>query len=321
MKTKITGVGIYIPPKIETAKDIASRIGKSFDWVINKSGVLERRVSSIDVDEMGAVAAKEALGNGSQPDLIINASGVPKQTIPDTSTFFQKALGFQGIPSFSIHSTCLSFITAFHTASSLIQSKIYKRILIVSSDRGTSGRNFDEPESACLLGDGAAAVVIEPSIKQEKSKLLYYNMQTWPSGSHLTEVRGGGTNKHPLDPKTTISDNLFSMDGPAVYKIARKKVYKMLKKSLKATRMESDDIDWVVPHQASRKAVDAYVSVGGFKEKKVINILPKFGNCVAASLPMALTTAINDKRIKRNDTVLLIGTGAGLSVACAIIKY
>ncbi|MDP6089379.1 MAG: ketoacyl-ACP synthase III, partial [Candidatus Marinimicrobia bacterium] len=150
MKVKVTGVGIYLPPQIETAEDIALRIGKPVDWIIDKSGVLERRVSTIDVDEMGAIAGYEALGNDGPPDLIINASGVPKQTIPDTSTFFQKALGFEGIPSFSIHCTCLSFITAFHTASSLIQSGVYKRILIISSDRGTCGRNFDEPESASL---------------------------------------------------------------------------------------------------------------------------------------------------------------------------
>ena len=321
MKVKVTGVGIYLPPQIETAEDIALRIGKPVDWIIDKSGVLERRVSTIDVDEMGAIAGHEALGNDGPPDLIINASGVPKQTIPDTSTFFQKALGFEGIPSFSIHCTCLSFITAFHTASSLIQSGVYKRILIISSDRGTCGRNFDEPESASLLGDGAAAVVLESSRKPDHSELLYYNMQTWPSGANLTEVRGGGTNKHPQDPKTTIADNLFSMDGPAVYKIARKQVYKMMLKTLKTTGLSRDDIDWVVPHQASGRAVDAYTSTGGFQKERVIQIITKFGNCVAASVPMAFTTAVKDKRIQRDDTVLLIGTGAGLSTACALIIY
>ena len=129
-------------------------------------------------------------------------------------------MGLDGIPSFSIHCTCLSFIAALHTASSLIQSKSYKRILIISSDRGTIGRNFEEPESASLLGDGAAAVLVEPSDTMDRSQFLYHTMSTWPSGTKLTEVRGGGTRKHPLDPNTSRNDNLFSMDGPAVYKIA-----------------------------------------------------------------------------------------------------
>ena len=321
MKVKVTGVGLYLPPKIETAEDIAPKIRKPVDWIIDKSGVSERRVSEIDVDQMGAMAGKEALGDGGKPDLIINASGVPKQTIPDTSTFYQRELGFEGIPSFSVHCTCLSFITALNTAGSLIHSGSYNRILIISSDRGTRGRNFDEPESASLLGDGAAAVVVEQSLANESSELIYFDMKTFPSCANLTEVRGGGTNKHPQDPETTLADNLFTMDGPAVYKIARKEVYRMMLKTLKTTGLKREDVDWVIPHQASGKAVDAYISTGGFAKEKVVSIISEFGNCVAASVPMAFATAVQDGRIKRGDLLLFIVTGAGLSAACALIKY
>jgi 3-oxoacyl-[acyl-carrier-protein] synthase-3 len=321
LKVKVTGVGLYLPPKIETAEDIAPKIGRPVDWIIEKSGVIERRVSEIDVDQMGAIAGKEALGDGGKPDLIINASGVPKQTIPDTSTFYQRELGFEGIPSFSVHCTCLSFITALNTAASLIHSGSYKRILIISSDRGTIGRNFDEPESASLLGDGSAAVVLEQSLENESSELIYFDMKTFPSCANLTEVRGGGTNKHPQDPETTLADNLFTMDGPAVYKIARKEVYRMMLKTMKTTSLKREEVDWVIPHQASGKAVDAYISTGGFSKEKVVSIISEFGNCVAASVPMAFATAVQDGRIKRGDLLLFIGTGAGLSAACALIKY
>ena len=321
MKVKVTGVGLYLPPKIETAEDIALKIGKPVDWIIEKSGVSERRVSEIDVDQMGAIAGKEALGKGGKPDLIINASGVPKQTIPDTSTFYQRELGFEGIPSFSVHCTCLSFITALNTAASLIHSGSYNRILIISSDRGTRGRNFNEPESASLLGDGAAAVVLEKSLENESSELIYFDMKTFPSCANLTEVRGGGTNKHPQDPETSLADNLFTMDGPAVYKIARKEVYRMMLKTMKTTRLKWKEVDWVIPHQASGKAVDAYISTGGFAKEKVVSIISEFGNCVAASVPMAFATAVQDGRIKRGNLLLFIGTGAGLSAACALIKY
>ena len=315
------GVGLYLPPKIETAEDIAPKIEKPVDWIIEKSGVSERRVSEIDVDQMGAIAGKEALGKGGKPDLIINASGVPKQTIPDTSTFYQRELGFEGIPSFSVHCTCLSFITALNTAASLIHSGSYNRILIISSDRGTRGRNFNEPESASLLGDGAAAVVLEKSLENESSELIYFDMKTFPSCANLTEVRGGGTNKHPQDPETSLADNLFTMDGPAVYKIARKEVYRMMLKTIKTTRLKREEVDWVIPHQASGKAVDAYISTGGFAKEKVVSIISEFRNCVAASVPMAFATAVQDGRIKRGNLLLFIGTGAGLSAACALIKY
>ena len=125
---KITGYGSYLPPKIQTSKELSEFIGKSEEWIISRTGVIERRISDIDVDQMGALAAKNALSNSKiNPDLIINASGVGKQVIPDTSVFFQKELGLEGIPSFSIHSTCLSFLVALNTAAAFISNNTYSK--------------------------------------------------------------------------------------------------------------------------------------------------------------------------------------------------
>ncbi len=314
----ITGWGYYLPPNIETAEQLSKKINKSTDWIISRAGVSERRVSDLDVDAMGAIAAKKAIGDKPAPDLIINASGVPKQTIPDTSVFIQNELGYEGIPSFSIHSTCLSFITAINIAGSLIQGNAYNNILIVSSDRGTRGRNFDEPESASLLGDASAAVYLEPS--DANIGLVDFDMTSWPKGAHLTEVRGGGTNLHPQDRKTKNEDNLFSMDGPEVFKYTLPKVYEMILKILKRNNLSQPDIDLLIPHQASGKGVRAYSKFGGFNKNKVMDIVDKTGNCVAASLPLALTMALEKNIINKNSTILLVGTGAGLSIASTIIR-
>ena len=315
----ISGYGMYLPDEIETSKELSSKINKTEDWIISRTGVVERRISSIDVDKMGAIAAEQAIGDKSKPDLIINASGVPKQTIPDSSVFIQKELGYSGIPSFSVHSTCISFITALNVASSLISSKTYNKILIVSSDRGTRGRNFNEPESASLLGDAAAAVYLESCNDNDKG-LVSHTMQTFPEGSDLTEVRGGGTNLHPQDPTTENSDNLFSMNGPLVYKMARKTVYNMISSDLINNQLTQKDINLVVPHQASGMAVKAYSKFGGFEEHTVVDIISTTGNCVAASLPLALCTAYYDNRIKDNDLIYLVGTGAGLTIASCLLK-
>ena len=218
-KFKISGWGYYLPPTIETNDELSKKIDKTPNWIVSRTGVKSRRISSIDVDKMGAIASQIAIGSKKQPDLIINASGVPKQTIPDTSVFIQKELGYKGIPSFSIHATCLSFIVALNVAGSLIESKTYSNILIVSSDRGTVGRNFNEPESASLLGDAAAAIYIESS-KNSNQGLIDFEMSSWPEGVELTEVRGGGTNLHPQDKKTKVEDNFFSMKGPEVFKLS-----------------------------------------------------------------------------------------------------
>ena len=266
-----------------------------------------------------AIAAEEAIGDKSKPDLIINASGVPKQTIPDSSIFIQKELGYSGIPSFSIHSTCISFITAINVASSLISSKIYNKILIVSSDRGTRGRNFNEPESASLLGDAAAAIYLEKTGKKSQG-LVDFDMSSWPEGASFTEVRGGGTNLHPQDDITQEEDNLFSMNGPEVFRFSLPKVHDMILQILTRNNLEQSDIDLLIPHQASKKGIDAYSKYGGFQNDKVMNIIGKTGNCVAASLPLALAMAYEKNIIKKNDLIFLVGTGAGLSIASAIIK-
>ena len=320
MNVEITGFGYYLPETIESSEELSCKINKSLDWIVSRTGVQERRVSSIDVDEMGAIAARKALGDR-VPDLIINASGVGKQVIPDTSVFFQKKLGFEGVPCFSVHATCLSFLVALNTASAFINQKIYKKILIVSSDRGTRGRNYNEPESAALLGDAAAAVLVEKSKDDSQSEILSYSMQTWSEGASYTEVRGGGTNLHPQDENTTDNDNLFSMNGPLIYKMARKRVYKLIRSDLKNNNLDINDIDCVVPHQASMLGVEAYYKYGGFNKEKVINIVPTTGNCVAASLPLAFAIACEENKIKKNDIVYLIGTGAGLSIASMVLRY
>ena len=320
MNIKITGVGYYLPENIETSEQLAPKIGKSVDWITSRTGVQERRVSDIDVDLMGAKASKLALKN-KVPDLILNASGVGKQVIPDTSVFIQKELGFKGVPSFTIHSTCLSFLVALNTAANFISQNTYKKILIVSSDRGSRGRNYDEPESAALLGDAAAAVLVEKALDDEESCMLDFTMNTYPEGSHLTEVKGGGTNLHPHDSKTKFADNLFTMNGPMIYKMARKTVYNQIQLDLKNNNLKADDIDLVVPHQASGLAIKAYSKYGGFSNDKVVNIIDKTGNCVAASLPLALAIAYKDNRIKRGDLIYFVGTGAGLSVASCLIKF
>ncbi len=316
---KITGYGSYLPPKIQTSDELSKFINKTSSWIIKHTGVKERRVSDIDVDQMAAIACKEAIGNKKKPDLIINASGVPKQTLPDTSVFIQRQLGYSGIPSFSIHSTCLSFIVALNSAASLIASNTYKKIVIVSSDRGTRGRNFDEPESSALLGDAAAAIYIEKSDNQNEG-LVKYSMNTYPEGALLTQVKGGGTNLHPQDNLTKREDNLFTMNGPKVYRIARKKVYSLIKKDLTNFDLEPSDINLVVPHQASGMAVKAYSKYGGFKEDAVIDIIETTGNCVAASIPLGLVEAYKNDKIKSGDLVYLVGTGAGLSIASILLK-
>jgi len=320
MKAKIVSTGLYLPPRVETSAELAPKLGVDEEWIVSRTGVQRRHVSDLDMATMGARAAVQALGDGPPPDLILNASGVPHQVIPDSSCYIQDALGMAGTPSYSVHATCLSFAVGVHTAASLVEAGAYRRVLVVSSELGTWGRNFDEPESAALFGDGAGAAVVEPTPADEASEILAWRMGTWPKGAPLTEVRGGGTRLHPNDPQTTREDNLFHMDGMAVYKMARRRVAVAFKHLFDEAGVDREAVDLVIPHQSSGPGVEALEHYG-FPLDRVVNIIGDTGNCVAASIPMALAMVHAEGRLKRGDLLLIAGTGAGLSVAGMLLRW
>jgi len=320
LRVKVAATGFYAPPRVETAAELAPRIGTSEEWIATRTGVRERRVSDEPIEVMAAHAAREALQAGGAPDLIVNASVSPRQLIPDTSVYVQHELGLEGIPCHSVHASCLSFVVAFHSAAALVAAGAYRRVLVVSAERASIGRNLAEPESAALLGDGAAAAVLEPTPKGEASELVGWRMATWPRGASLTEVRGHGLRLHPNDPATRTEDNQFSMDGPGVYRMALRHVRPLVLALLKDHGLTPADVDWLVPHQASGPGLDMLPRLG-FPAERTVNIVGQFGNCVAASVPMALAHLAASGRLKRGQRVLLLGTGAGFSVGAALLRW
>jgi 3-oxoacyl-[acyl-carrier-protein] synthase-3 len=320
LRVKVASTGFYAPPRVETAADLAPRIGQTEEWVVTRTGVRERRVADEPVEVLGARAARAALQSGGPPDLIINASTTPRQLLPDNSVFIQRELGFDGIPSYSVHATCLSFVVAFYNAAALVSAGAYRRVLVVSAEAGSIARNMDQPESAALLGDGAAAVVLEPTPDEEASEIVGWRMLTWPKGAELTEFRGLGQRRWPTHAGTQPEDHFFSMDGPGIYRMARPKVHLLVRDLLADLGLTVGDIDWVVPHQASGPGLELLPRIG-FAVDRIVNIIAEYGNCVAASIPMALGTLGASGRVRRGDRVLLLGTGAGLSVAGMVLRW
>ncbi len=320
MRVKVVSTGFYAPPEVETAADLAPRIRRSESWILSRTGVARRHISHEPMEVMAAKAARDALADGPAPDLILNASTTPRQLIPDSSVYIHQELGLDMVPGHTVHATCLSFLVALHSAAAYIEAGAYKRILVVSSECPSVSRNFDEPESAALFGDGAAAAVLEQSPRDESSRILAFNMRTWPQGAHLTELRGAGLRRHPNSPDTRPEDNLFHMNGPAVYRMARKRAALLIRKSLRDAGMNTDDVDLVVPHQASGGGIEALTKYG-FHHDKVVNIIGEYGNCIAASIPMALALAHKEGRLHRGNLILIGGTGAGLSVAICLLRW
>jgi 3-oxoacyl-[acyl-carrier-protein] synthase-3 len=327
LPVKIIGLGRYLPQRIVPSSELEELCGLPAGWVEHHNGVRERRwVTDETSSFMGAQAALEALEEAdmqpNQIDLIINASGTAEQAIPDTGALIQRQLGLgdSGIPSMTIHTTCLSFIAAMDVAANFICTGRYKKILIVSSDISSCGINPREPESASLVGDAAAAVVVTHSQNGESSRLQRTHMKTYGRGAYLTAIMGGGSGRHPNKSTTKPEDNLFHMDGPAVLRMVREigddfleELYPGLSKSLV-------DIDIVVPHQASKVGL-LMLTHFGWPEEKIMHTLEWLGNCVAASIPATLYDAVRANRIHRGDKVLMAGTGAGLYIGGLVLTY
>ena len=313
----IASTGYHLPPRVQTAEELAPLLGVSAEWIRRRTGVGERRIAEEDLGVLGARAARAALGSGSPPDLVLNCGLSPAQLIPDTSVFFLKELGLSGIPSFSIHATCLGFLAALQTATGLLQTGLYQRILVVAAERGTQCRDLSHPESAALIGDAAAAAVLT---REGASRLRAFEMRTVPEGASLARIEGFGS-RHPPDAASTEPiHNRFRMEGPRIYRLTARVMQEVLGRVLAQAGLTLAEVDLIVPHQASGPAL-ALLERWGVPADRTVNILGQAGNCIAASLPLALAMAAEKGRLKRGDTVLLLGTGAGLSVAAAVLDW
>ena len=324
---KIIGLGRYLPARVVPSSELEKICKLPAGWVERHNGVRERRwVTDETSSYMAAQAAREALDEaGLKPgdlSLIINASGTGEQAIPDTGALIQRQLGLgkSGIPAMTVHNTCLSFVAAMDVAANYLNSGRYKNILIASADVASCGINPKEPESASLVGDAAAAVVVTRSGAGDKSMVHNAHLKTYGDGAYLTAIMGGGSARHPAKPNHNPDDDLFHMDGPAVLRMVRgiaadylDELYPNLSKGL-------GDIDVVVPHQASKVGL-MMLSRFGWPQDRIMSTLETLGNCVAASIPSTLYQAVRDGKIQRGHKVLLVGTGAGLSIGGMVLTY
>lgn len=256
-------------------------------------------------------ALKKANLSIEEVDCIVAASAVGIQPIPCTAALIHEQIA-QGldIPAMDINTTCTSFVTALDTISYLIEARRYQTVLIVSSETGSLGLNPNQKESYELFSDGAAAFILGYS----KDKGILYSMQrTWSEGAHATEIRGGLTHFHPNQyTDVTKEEYMFDMSGPQILSLTIKKLPKMFMEFLEKGKISKEAVDYVIPHQAS-KAMPLLMKKLGFLSEQYINLVDDYGNMVSASIPVALCKALDTGKVKSGETILMIGTAAGLT--------
>lgn len=319
---RIIGTGGYLPEKSITADELDARLGLAPGWTERHTGVRVRhqRAPEQQATDLGVRAARDALSAAGcslrDIDVIIDASTCQQQPIPCNAVLLQQALGAEaaGIPALDVHATCLSFVQALATVNGAFATGQYRRALIVSAETPLNGVNWQDPASACLLGDGAAAVVAERVAASAPT--LHFGYETFAEHAQVCEVRGGG-HRIPFDTWTPERDALFrfAMDGPRLHKLASRLLPPLVARVLRESGRQLDALH-VVPHQASGPAVELVTRRLGIARERMYVSLAEHGNLVAASIPYALHRA--GARIPAGEPVMLLGTAAGYAQAVII---
>ncbi|MEN1678790.1 MAG: 3-oxoacyl-[acyl-carrier-protein] synthase III C-terminal domain-containing protein [Planctomycetota bacterium] len=322
---RIAGTGHYRPQTVLSCEAVDQRLGKPLGWAASNSGVTDRREclpheSLAGMAQAAIDAAMRDAGVGwDSIDLLIDCSNSRQQPVPCNAALVQAAIGkaAAGVPCFDVQSTCLGFLVALQVANGLLASRGFKTILIVCSEAPLSGVDWSEPESASLMSDAAAAVVV---VAQQPTPTLLYAHETHAQHAAVCEVRGGGHNLLPFDYRSEIDGAYrFHMDGPRLFRIARKLLPPMVEALIQESGVERSDL-FVIPHQASPRAVEVVRRVLRFNEEQYVNRVPEFGNTVAASVPLTLDVCRHEGRIADGDSVLLLGTSAGYSQAAMVFQ-
>lgn len=329
-KVKIYGTGKYLPGRAISDRDMDERLRVAPGWTRRMTDVVSRHFAGPEdtASSMGAKAAWQALEAANLKftdiDCLVGASGTKEQALPCSAVFVQRAMGMErsGVPAFDVDSTCLSFLTALDAVSCMIAAGRYRYALIVSSEIASVGLNWEHKESAALFGDGAAAVVIGPASEDEPSGIVGASLRTYGAGALFSEIRAGGTRRHPRGPLPAVPDDyLFRMDGPAIFKMASRLLPGFTNELLAAAGTVMSELKAVVPHQGSAMAVRLMCRKLGIEKDQLVYITPDHGNTIAASLPMGLHEAIRTGRLQRGDRALLIGTAAGLTLGGLLLDY
>ena len=325
---KILGTGHVLPGRVVPSTELDNQLGLPSGKLESVGGVHQRYFvqSGENAAQLAAAAGRKALEAAgltlADIDCLVATSATMDQGMPSNAALVHKELGLsqRAIPAFDINASCLGFLAALDSLSWMVTAGAYKRVLLVAADLASCGLNWNHLESSAIFGDGAAAAVI--SQDNSGSSILASALNTYSEGAHYCEIPAGGSRYHPSRIDQEFAPlTKFHMDGKKVFKLASQHMPDFIDKLLHVAGKSLGEIDWFVPHQASQLALHHLTKRLAVNPDKVVNIFANHGNQVAASLPTALDIAIRDGRIQRGQTLMLVGTGAGLSIGGVVLEY
>ena len=315
--SRISGTGGFLPEKILTNKDIEEIVDTTDQWIRDRTGIRERHVvtgdeSCCDLAEAASRRALEAAGLApSEIDLIVVATTTPDQVFPSTACLLQHRLGVGGFPAFDVQAVCTGFVYALGVADKFIRTGSSKCALVVGSETMSRILNWQDRATCVLFGDGAGAVVIEAS---DRPGIISSHLSADGAYKDLLQVpRGVGMGR--------CDDPYIEMKGNEVFRMAVTTLGRIVDETLEANGMEKSDIDWLVPHQANTRIIQATAKKLDLPIDRVVVTVGEHGNTSSASIPLALDVAIRDGRIKRGEMLIMEAFGGGFTWGSVLARY
>jgi len=318
MHSRIAGTGSYLPAHIVTNHDLAKRIETSDAWIRARTGIRERRVAApaemtSDLAEHAARAALTAAGVApADIDLIVVATTTPDMVFPSTACILQSKLGTHGGPAFDVQAVCSGFVYALAVADKLVAGGMARNALVVGAEIYSRILDWSDRGTCVLFGDGAGAVVLVPS---SEPGILSAHLHA--DGAHRAMLCVPGS----LNGGEVSGTPFVRMDGPAVFKFAVNVMAQVANEALAANGVDASAIDWLIPHQANIRIIDATAKKLHIPHEKIIATVERHANTSAASIPLALDEAVRDGRIKPGHRVLMIGVGGGFTWGSVFLNY
>jgi len=319
--SRIIGTGGYLPAKVVSNHELAESVDTSDEWIRTRTGISQRHIAAddeftVDLAEVAARRAMEAAGVSSGDiDLIVVATTTADQVFPSTACLLQSRLDIHGCPAFDVQAVCTGFVYALSVADQFLKTGMCGSALVVGAETFSRILNWNDRNTSVLFGDGAGAVVLR---RDDSPGILSTHLHADGDYAHLLQVPKG------------VSNNLAAvMEGRAYVEMAGSEVFRMAvntlgriaTETLEANAMSHADLDWLVPHQANIRIIQATAKKLRMPMEKVVLTVAEHGNTSAASIPLALDVAVRDGRIKSGDTLLLEGFGGGFTWGSALVRW
>jgi 3-oxoacyl-[acyl-carrier-protein] synthase-3 len=321
----ITGLGSYVPERVVTNDDISKLVETSDDWIVTRTGIRERRVADekVATSDLAVKAAELALKDAGidadELDLIIVATATPDHAFPSTAALVQKNLGASKAAAFDLSVGCSGFIYGMVTGANFISSGMYKKVLVIGAETLSKIVDWTDRNTCVLFGDGAGACVLESC--DESFGILASELGSDGLNGDVLILPAGGS-RYPATAETVEKKlHTIKMDGKEVFKFAVRVMEKSSMRVLEEAGLTQDQLDFLIPHQANMRIIDAAMKKLQLGREKTHINLDKYGNMSAASIPVSLDEALREGKIKEGDVVLLIAFGAGLSWASIVMRW